>query len=597
MDMNPRTFSTGRVSYAQPVRLWDAETGELGSFTTTFSFSIYAADSGSMLGDGVAFFLGHYPSSIPTNSWGGNLALMDLNNNRNVVGDKRIVAVEFDTLGNTDFPDVMGSYHMGIDINSIVSVAYTNISNDLRAGDVMTARISYDNVTQVLAADLRIGGTSYHVNETVNLRHNLPEEVAVGFSASTGLAIEVNKVLSWTFNSTLTGTDKRTRRPTNKLLAAAILPPAVFVLCVVLLCFWVWRLKATRWKKSNGGDEDSGPDEEDEEEAEFVRGVGPKRYGYRRLLDATGNFAEGNKLGQGGFGSVYKGELADQDGLVAVKMLSPESSGQGRKEFEAEVKIISQLRHRNLVRLLGWCDSHRGLLLVYECVAKGGLDRHIHGTGTCLTWRQRYNIILGLGSALRYLHEEVEQYVVHGDIKTSNIMLDSSYNAKLGDFGLARIVDPLTGPHTTRVVLGTPGYIDPEFVSTQRPSAESDMYSFGVVVLEIISGRRPMTKVRQDGEVNMLLEQVWDQYGEKTILKAVDERLVVRDELGKLQMERALLVGLWCAHPTKSERPSIGKVMHVLACFDVPLPALWPQMCNDNTSWATHDNSHEHMQE
>jgi hypothetical protein len=106
-----------------------------------------------------------------------------------------------------------------------------------------------------------------------------------------------------------------------------------------------------------------------------------------------------------------------------------------------------------------------------------------------------------------------------------------------------------------------------------------------------------MTKVRQDGEVNMLLEQVWDQYGEKTILKAVDERLVVRDELGKLQMERALLVGLWCAHPTKSERPSIGKVMHVLACFDVPLPALWPQMCNDNTSWATHDNSHEHMQE
>jgi hypothetical protein len=358
MDMNPRTFSTGRVSYAQPVRLWDAETGELGSFTTTFSFSIYAADSGSMLGDGVAFFLGHYPSSIPTNSWGGNLALMDLNNNRNVVGDKRIVAVEFDTLGNTDFPDVMGSYHMGIDINSIVSVAYTNISNDLRAGDVMTARISYDNVTQVLADDLRIGGTSYHVNETVNLRNNLPEEVAVGFSASTGLAIEVNKVLSWTFNSTLTGTDKRTtRRPRKKLLAAAILPPAVFVLCVVLLCFWVWRLKATRWKKSNGGDEDSGPEEEDEEEAEFVRGVGPKRYGYRRLMYATGNFAEGNKLGRGGFGSVYKGELADQDGLVAVKMLSPESSGQGRKEFEAEVKIISQLRHRNLVRLLGWCDS------------------------------------------------------------------------------------------------------------------------------------------------------------------------------------------------------------------------------------------------
>uniref|UniRef100_A0ACD6AET4 Uncharacterized protein n=1 Tax=Avena sativa TaxID=4498 RepID=A0ACD6AET4_AVESA len=530
---------------------------------------------------------------------------MDLNNNMNVLGDSRIVAVEFDTHGNTDFPDMMGSNHMGIDINSIVSVASTNISNDLGADDVMTARISYDNMTQVLAADLGIRGVSYHVNQTVNMRYSLPAEVAVGFSASTGLAVEVNKVLSWTFSSTLaTTTHKRRTSPTHKLLAAAILPPAVFVLCLLLgFGLWRWRQIKTARRRTRPSvvDKDAGEadEEEDEEKAEFVRGMGPKRYGYRRLAAATGNFAEGNKLGQGGFGSVYKGELADQDVLVAVKMLSPESSGQGRKEFEAEVKIISQLRHRNLVRLLGWCDSHRGLLLVYECVAKGGLDRHIHGTAaaTCLTWRQRYNIILGLGSALRYLHEEVEQYVVHGDIKTSNIMLDSSCNAKLGDFGLARIVDPaaLSGPRTTRVVLGTPGYIDPEFVSTQRPCVESDMYSFGVVVLEIISGRRPKTNVRPDGEVNMLLEQVWDLYGDSTILKAADQRLVVADETGKLQMERALVVGLWCALPIKSERPSIGQVMHVLASFDVPLPLLWPLIGDDNTRTipeAQHARSH-----
>ncbi|XP_025801524.1 probable kinase CHARK [Panicum hallii] len=168
-----------------------------------------------------------------------------------------------------------------------------------------------------------------------------------------------------------------------------------------------------------------------------------------------------------------------------------ESSVQGRK-FEAEVKIISRPRHRNLVQLIGWCDSCKGFLIVYELVSEGSLDKHIYNGARWLAWPERYKIIIGLGSALRYLHAEWEQCVVHGDIKPSNIMLDSSHQAMLGDFGLARLFDHGVRPATTRVVLGTAGYIDPELVNTRRPSTESDVYSFGVVLLELVTGRRPV---------------------------------------------------------------------------------------------------------
>ncbi|GJM99030.1 hypothetical protein PR202_ga16090 [Eleusine coracana subsp. coracana] len=167
------------------------------------------------------------------------------------------------------------------------------------------------------------------------------------------------------------------------------------------------------------------------------------RYHYGELAVATGDFSNENKLGRGGFGSVYQGNIVQiLDGStkhVAVKKFASETSSQGRKEFESEVRIISRLRHRNLVQLLGWCDSAKGLLLVYELVPGGSLDKHIHNNSRLLSWSERYRIIMGLGSALRYLHREWDQCVVHGDIKPSNIMLDSSYNTKLGDFGLARL--------------------------------------------------------------------------------------------------------------------------------------------------------------
>jgi serine/threonine protein kinase len=212
---------------------------------------------------------------------------------------------------------------------------------------------------------------------------------------------------------------------------------------------------------------------------------------------------------------------------------------------------------------------------------------------------------MGLGSALRYLHAEWEQCVVHGDIKPSNIMLDSSLDAKLGDFGLARLVDHGVRPATTKVVLGTAGYIDPELVNTRRPSAVSDVYSFGVVLLELVTGRRPVEEPDDSDELFVLARWVWRLYRRNAVAEAVDERLMRRerdddddDDDGEvvgerrrrrqqmeMEMERALVVGLWCAHPDRSERPSIARAMHVLQSTPdvVKLPVLRPQMYSGDT--------------
>ncbi|KAE8784262.1 hypothetical protein D1007_42183 [Hordeum vulgare] len=572
----------------------------MASFTTTFSFQI-TPDKESLpnTGDGMAFFLGHFPSKIPDNSEGGGLALLP--RYVNGTGDSRVVAVEFDTFTNVECGDINVN-HIGIDINSLNSTAFTDTTTwpgkNLTSPDVpKTANVTYNNDSKILAVDLLIDGALYQVITTVDLRTYLPEEVAVGFSAATGAVSELHQILSWSFNSTLESKKEApppaepplpipTRSNNHKKLVPillSILIPLLFLLvCAVVVLGWRGH-KKRRANQNNSSDSE----EERVDRADLERGVaagGPRRYMYHELVAATSNFAEEEKLGRGGFGSVYRGDLTltptnaaggDQDHrAVAVKVLSAESSAQGRKEFEAEVRIISRLKHRNLVQLLGWCDSRKGLLLVYELVAEGSLDRHLYSRkdDTYLTWPQRYNIILGLGSALRYLHGEWEQCIVHGDIKPSNIMLDSSLSTKLGDFGLARLIDHGAGlMHTTKAVLGTVGYIDPEFVNTRRPSTESDVYSFGVVLLEIASGRRPVIETADRSFT--LLSWVWGLYGRDAVLDAADERLR-GDEADERWMERVLVVGLWCAQPDQSERPSVAQAMHVLQSDEARLPAL-----------------------
>ncbi|KAK2639756.1 hypothetical protein Ddye_027551 [Dipteronia dyeriana] len=299
--------------------------------------------------------------------------------------------------------------------------------------------------------------------------------------------------------------------------------------------------------------------------------MGPKKFSYDELAIATDNFGEKNKLGEGGFGAVYKGFLRDLNTFVAVKKVSRKSK-QGSKEYATEVKIISRLRHKNTVKLMGWCHE-KELILVYEFMPNGSLDFHLFKGKSLLTWDVRYKIVQGLASALLYLHEEGDQCVLHRDIKSSNVMLDSEFNAKLGDFGLARLVDHAKGSQTTALA-GTIGYMAPECFTASKASKESDVFSFGIVALEIACGRRSIEQRDEEAPIS-LVARVWESYGKKRLADVVDKKLCMN--FNQDQMESLMIVGLWCAHPDRNLRPSIRQAMQVLN-FESQLPILPCQM-------------------
>ncbi|XP_078165654.1 L-type lectin-domain containing receptor kinase IX.1-like [Carex rostrata] len=568
--------STGRATYNQPVPLWDKDTGEVTNFTTRFSFLIQNTTPDNF-GDGFAFFLSLYPSQIPQQAdgqyFGKYLGLFNSTTGMNASANQ-VVAVEFDTFLNqiidpnsTD----RSVCHIGIDVNMIESTSYQLISNSLFVNERMTAHIEYNSWQKLLSLSLWHEANStiqFSLNATVDIR-NLPANASVGFSAATGSSIETHQIFWWSFNSTL-GMKTLVSKDKNKINVPLIIGIAVgtFIMFIVVGIFIYHLTKRSSIKKI----EEIEVIDDELIDYEFEKGRGPKRFPYSELVDATNGFGENEKLGEGGFGSVYRGILKDENIHVAVKRVSKDSK-QGKKEYISEVKIISQLRHRNLVQLIGWCHGHGEFLLVYELMHKGSLDKYLYSKETLLTWPIRHNIALGLGSALLYLHEEWEQCVVHRDIKPSNIMLDSSFNAKLGDFGLARLIDHNQEVET--VAAGTKGYIAPECVlGTANASTHSDVFSFGVVLLEIACGRRPIMPQKDQRKVS-LVEWVWDLYGQNALMEAVDSSL--NGDFIKEEVECLMIVGLWCAHPEKSLRPSVRQAMSVLH-FQANLPILPPKM-------------------
>ncbi|XP_043714813.1 L-type lectin-domain containing receptor kinase IX.1-like [Telopea speciosissima] len=365
------------------------------------------------------------------------------------------------------------------------------------------------------------------------------------------------------------------------LLVGAHVGGAAAIVIIALGVFWF--IKRRKKQQSKANDDDMILDIP----------MAPREFQYAELAQATRNFAEEQKLGEGGFGGVYRGFLSDINKDIAVKRIS-KGSKQGTKEYASEVKIISRLRHRTLVQLIGWCHQRKELLLVYEFMPNRSLDFHLFRNTGSLTWDSRYKIALDLASALQYLHEGWEQCIVHRDIKSSNVILDTHFNAKLGDFGLARLVereeeysqvtinvDGSTGDNNTASqtqttnIAGTMGYMAPEYMITGKATKESDMYSFGIVLLEIACGRKPIKNKADPSEVS-LVNWVWDLYGTQKHLEAADPSQGM-EEFDKQQVECLMIVGLWCAHPEYKLRPSIEKAIHVLQ-FDAPLPILPSKM-------------------
>ncbi|KAK2986705.1 hypothetical protein RJ640_010930 [Escallonia rubra] len=557
----------GQAIYAERVRLWDSASRKLSDFTTHFSFVI-DTNGASNYGHGLAFFLAPVGFQIPPNSAGGFLGLFNTTNSDSV--RNQIIHIEFDSFPNPEWDPPFR--HVGINKNSISSANYTAWNASFHSGDTADAWVTYNASTKNLSVHwtyqsnvqlLENSTLSYQVD----LMEVLPEWVTVGFSAATGQNMERHSVQSWEFTSSLDikETSGKNAKKVSILVAVTVSVGVLAVGSIALVVLRRRRRPRTRQTSETVNLTSINDDLE--------RGAGPKRFSYRDLSAATNNFSDERKLGEGGFGAVYRGYLINLGIAVAVKKIS-RGSRQGKKEYITEVKIISRLRHRNLVQLIGWCHDQTEFLLVYEYMPNGSLDSHLFGKKGPLVWPVRYRIALGLASALLYLHEEWEQCVVHRDIKSSNIMLDSSFNVKLGDFGLARLMDHELGPQTTGVA-GTLGYLAPEYVTTGRASKESDVYSFGVVALEIASGRKSLDPL-QDGEYKMgLVEWVWDLHGKGNILSALDVKFNM--EFDAKQVECLMIVGLWCAHPDRSLRPSIRQAIQVLN-FEAAMPNLPTKM-------------------
>ncbi|KAJ9183089.1 hypothetical protein P3X46_006998 [Hevea brasiliensis] len=286
-----------------------------------------------------------------------------------------------------------------------------------------------------------------------------------------------------------------------------------------------------------------------------------KLYTYKELRNATEDFSTANKIGEGGFGSVYKGKLKDGR-IAAIKVLSAESR-QGVKEFLTEINVISEIEHENLVKLYGCCVEGNHRILVYNYLENNSLAQTLLGeshSNIQFSWRTRSKICIGVARGLAFLHEDLRPYIVHRDIKASNILLDKDLTPKISDFGLAKLIPPNMTHVSTRVA-GTIGYLAPEYAIRGQLTRKADIYSFGVLLVEIVSGRCN-TNTRLPIDEQHLLERTWELYERKELVGLVDTSLN-----GDFDAEEAckfLKIGLLCTQDTPKLRPSMSTVVKLL---------------------------------
>ncbi|CAL4925162.1 unnamed protein product [Urochloa decumbens] len=601
----------GHAFHPAPLRFHDeapsasAQNGSTArSFSTTFVFGI-AAEYVTVSGNGLAFFVA--PSkNLSAASPSQFLGLFNSENNGNA--SNRVFAVELDTILNPEFRDI-NSNHVGVDVNGLVSVAaapagyyaaddggFKNLS--LYSGDAMQVWVEYDGAAAALNVTLAPAEAPRPKRPLISIAVDLSAVVSdtayVGLSSSTGPFRTRHYVLGWSFalgGSAAPALDyaklpKMPRaaaakhRPRALDVALPVATPLLALAAVACASLLAWR--RLRYAELR-----------EDWEVEF----GPHRFKYRDLFHATGGFSGERLLGVGGFGRVYRGVLRESKTEVAVKVVSHDAR-QGMRQFVAEVVSIGRLRHRNVVQLLGYCRRRGELLLVYDYMPNGSLDRWLYGghgeapPPLTLSWEQRLRAIRGVASGLVYLHEEWEQVVIHRDVKASNVLLDADMNARLGDFGLARLYDRgagAGGPQSTHVV-GTMGYLAPELAHTRRVTPATDVFAFGAFVLEVACGRRPIERGGGgDGDGDgrfVLVDWVLELWHAGALADAVDARL--RGGFPAEEAELVLMLGLLCSHPVPGERPPMRQVVKYLD-GDAPLPEP-PRAYRSFTALATMHN-------
>ncbi|XP_049400829.1 L-type lectin-domain containing receptor kinase VIII.1-like [Solanum stenotomum] len=597
-DLAVPNSGAGKVLYSKPVRFRQPGFDFPASFSTFFTFSVTNLNPSS-IGGGLAFVL--TPGDELVGDAGGYMGILDAKGTQ--IGT---IAVEFDTLMDVEFKDINGN-HVGLDLNSMISTEIGNLDSidiDLKSGDLINCWIEYSGSNGEM--DIFVSYTNLKPKESflsvnINLAEYVNDFMFVGFSGSTQGSTEIHNIVWWSFSSSFDATPNSGAvvappPPTTSLMnptadSVALPPPsmapsesnsstpgvlqekrsrkchsnfckqgpgavvgvvtagAFFLAFATLVLIWLYSKRFKRVKNS-------------EIVASDIIKM-PKEFSYKELKLATKGFIPTRIIGRGAFGTVYKGILSDTGGIVAVKRCS--HNGQGKAEFLSELSIIGTLRHRNLVRLQGWCHEKGEILLVYDLMPNGSLDKVLFESRMVLSWSHRRKILIGVASALAYLHQECENQVIHRDIKSSNIMLDEGFNARLGDFGLARQVEHDKSPDAT-VAAGTMGYLAPEYLLTGRATEKTDVFSYGAVVLEVACGRRPIeretTKVEKVRVNSNLVEWVWGVHREGNLLNAADSRLC--GEFDEQEMRRVLMIGLACSHPDPTARPTMRGVVQML---------------------------------
>ncbi|OEL19995.1 Serine/threonine-protein kinase CDL1 [Dichanthelium oligosanthes] len=306
---------------------------------------------------------------------------------------------------------------------------------------------------------------------------------------------------------------------------------------------------------------------------EFITNQGPEGYGedftYRELYFATCGFRVDRLLGQGGFGQVYKGFLESTNQEVAIKSLDLQGQ-QGDREFLTEVVMLSKLHHPNLVKLVGYCTNHGQRILVYEYMPLGSLHSHIHDLPPGrqpLDWSTRIKILLGAAKGLQYLHDKVKPSVINRDVKCANILLGEGYHPKLSDFGLAKLGPTGDNTHVSTRVMGTPGYCAPEYLMTGRLSVSTDIYSFGVVMLEVLTGRVARDERLPESERNLA------RWAVNRILRPDTPNMLdpaLQGQRSAYHFYHAFLLAARCASELPCVRPPIGEVVSTLDMLSKP---------------------------
>ncbi|KAK1697478.1 hypothetical protein QYE76_014175 [Lolium multiflorum] len=565
-------IGAGRALFSDPVRFLLLPPQQ-ASFSTRFTFRIAPSPS---YGDGLAFILTSSRAFLGASN--GFLGLYPSASDDPDLADVSTVAVELDTHRDVALRDPDAN-HVALDAGSIFSIASASPGVDLKAGVPITAWIEYRAPRRRLRAWLSYSSSRRPdkpaLSVDVDLSGLLRAYMYAGFSASNGEGAALHVVESWTFrtfgfpNSSHASaaspipspppTDQASFKsttlplPTNhhhhhhhllyKVLGG-VLGSVVLLVLLVAISTVLWLGHSRKGRKIEE------PAVMMFEDKNF-RGMLPMEV----VRAATNNFGSENVIGIGGSGAIVFEGVLPSGSRVAVKRF--QAMRHCSKAFESELRVTLDCPHHpNLVPLLGWCSSEHDLVLVYEFMPNGNLDSALHNKGgATLPWEARFGAVLGVASALTFLHDECEHRILHRDVKSSNVLLDAEFNARLGDFGLARMVSHGGVPLATQPA-GTLGYLAPEYVHSGVASERSDVYSFGVLALEVATGRRPTEKG------TAVVDWVWGLWGRRRLVDAADQRLQGR--FVAEEMRRVLLVGLCCVHPDCRKRPGMRRVVRML---------------------------------